>query len=125
MTVPPSHSVAAGRVRLAAVIVVIVGWLAAAVVFALAPAAGELGADGYSLVAGHAYASGDASPREIQQIERLGGKAAVLTFKFNRWFKSLWSGRPLSYMLAALSVLVALGCLHLAGLIEETADPPS
>ena len=125
MTVPPPRSVAASRVRLAAVVVVVVGWLAAAVVFALARADGEQGADAYRVVGGQAYASDDASSRELRQLERLGGKAAVLTFKFNRWLTSLWSGRPLAYTLAVLSLLVALGCLHIAGLMTEVADSPS
>jgi hypothetical protein len=125
VTVPRSHSVAASRVRLAAVVVVVIGWLAAAVVFALAPAGGEQGADGYRVVGGQAYPSDDASSRELRQLERLGGKAAVLTFKFNRWLTSLWSGRPLAYTLAALTLLVTLGCLHVAGLMMEATDLPS
>jgi hypothetical protein len=123
VTVPASSSVAASRVRLAAVVVVVVGWLAAAAVFVLAPANSEQRAAEYRVGGGQAYASGDASSRELQQLERLGGKAAVLTFKFNRWFTSLWSGRQLAYTLALLSLFVALGCLHFAGLMMEETDP--
>jgi hypothetical protein len=114
--------VAASRVRLVAVVVVVVGWLAAAVVFALAPVDGEQSTDGYHVVGGRPFASDDA--RELWQLERLGGKAAVLTFKFNRWFTSLWSGRPLAYTLAVLSLLVAGGCLRVAGLMMEMTDSP-
>ena len=116
---------AASRVRLAAVVIFVVGWLAAVVVFALAPADGGQSADEYRVVGGQAYAADDASSSELRQLERLGGKAAVLTFKFNRWLTSLWAGRPLAYTLAVLSLLVALGCLHVAGLMMEVTDSPS
>ena len=115
----------ARRLRLAAAVVVVVGWFVAAVIFALAPPDGERGIDGYRVVGGQAFASDDASSRELWQLERLGGKAAVLTFKFNRWLTSLWSGRPLAYTLAVVSLLVALGCLRVAGLMMEMTSSPS
>jgi hypothetical protein len=101
------------------VIVVVTGWLAAAVVFSRAPADSDRSTGEYRIVGHQVFSSDDASSRELQQLERLGGKAAVLTFKFNRWFASLWHGRPLAYVLASLSLLAALGCLHVAGLMGE------
>ena len=74
------------------------------------------------IIGGQTYAtSDDPSARELQQLERLGGKAAVLTFKFNRWFWSLWSGRRLALTLVVVAAAVCALCFHMASLMEETA----
>jgi hypothetical protein len=44
------------------------------------------------------------------QLERMGGKALVLTAQFSQWFGSLWQGQNLAYSVAALSALTALVC---------------
>ena len=130
MTDPAARPVAARlvvvrRMRLVALMVLVVGWLAAAVVFAVAPVDDEGDGEGDRIVDGQRFSSGDASARELQQLARLGGTAAVVTFKFDRWFTSLWQGRPLAYTLATLSLLLALGCLHMASLMAEEPAAPS
>ena len=65
-----------------------------------------------------AIGSGDSS-RELQQLERLGGKAAVQTFKFQRWFSLIWPGQQLAYTLAVLGAAVAPRCWRLASLMGE------
>ena len=42
-----------------------------------------------------------------RQLERFGGKAAVLFDDFNRWFASLWHGKSLGLTLIWLSVFAA------------------
>jgi hypothetical protein len=108
------------RLCLAAVVILIAGVLAAVVVYIAAANEADPEALGYQIVGGQAYAiaAGDSS-RELQQLERLGGKAAVLTFKFQRWVSSLWHGQRLAYMLLLLSGAAALLCWHLAGLMDE------
>jgi len=59
----------------------------------------------------------------VYQLERFGGKAAVLAAEFNQWFASLWHGKQLAITVALLSVAVALGCFLIAHVISD--DTPS
>ena len=43
----------------------------------------------------------------VRQLERFGGKAAVLFDDFNRWFAGLWQGKALGVTVAWLSVFAA------------------
>jgi hypothetical protein len=108
------------RLRLAAGLILIVGVLAAVIVYIAAANEADPDALGYEIVGGQAYAigAGDSS-RELQQLERLGGKAAVQTFKFQRWVDSLWHGQRLAYTLLLLSAAVAGLCWYVAGLMDE------
>jgi hypothetical protein len=112
-----------GRLHLAGLVILVAGLLAAVLVFVIA--AGDAGADaaGYTIVGGKTFAIGPGdSSRELQQIERLGGKAAVLTYQFQTWFASLWHGQRLAFTLAVLSIAVALACFHIADLMAEDVD---
>ena len=114
------HSTPASRLYLAGTILLVVGLIAAAVIYFLA--ANQTGTDaaGYNIVGGNAYALTLAeSTRELQEVERLGGQPAVLVLEFHRWFLSLWHGQRLAYTLAVLSAAVALLCFHIAGLMGE------
>jgi hypothetical protein len=124
MTAKLDVSTTQGRLRIAALVVLVLGLLSAAVVIVTASTQSDPGSISYRIVGGKAFAdSDDASTREMQQLERLGGKASVLTFKFNRWLASLWSGRRLAFTLAVLSVAFAAACFHVAGLMDETGPP--
>ena len=48
----------------------------------------------------------------VRQLERFGGKAAVLFDDFNRWFASLWHGKSLGLTVIWLSAFAAL-CVYL------------
>ena len=50
----------------------------------------------------------------VRQLERFGGKAAVLFDEFNRWFASLWQGKALGITVAWISIFVALVLFALA-----------
>jgi hypothetical protein len=63
-------------------------------------------------------AAGDASPSAalaemhgskpyVRQLERFGGKAAVLFDEFNRWFAGLWEGRQLGITVAWITLGLA------------------
>ena len=41
------------------------------------------------------------------ELQRFGGKAAVLFDEFNRWFAALWHGKALGVTLAWISVFVS------------------
>ena len=101
------------RVRLAGWIVLVVGWIAAAAVY-LSARTDEAGGDLGDL----------ARQREMQQLERLGGRASVQATRLDDWLSSLWHGRRLAGTLAVLSLVVAAGCLHVGGLMAEDVDDP-
>ena len=57
--------------------------------------------------AGAALAEMHASKPYVHQLERFGGKAAVLFDQFNRWFAGLWEGRQLGITLGWITLAVA------------------
>ncbi len=95
----PIHS----RVRLAGTVILVVGWLAALFVYLAMGDEPDANA-GYQIINGQSYAIPlDSSTAEMQQLARIGGKASVWTYQFDRWLASLWRGRRLAYTLAMLS----------------------
>jgi hypothetical protein len=54
------------------------------------------------------------SKRYNRELQRFGGKAAVLFDDFNRWFAGLWQGKALGVTIVWLSVF-ASGCVYLVG----------
>jgi hypothetical protein len=108
------------RLHLAGVVILVAGLLAAVFVYISAAGQTDPEAIGYRIVGGQAYAiAPDDSAHELQQLERLGGKAAVMTFKFQRWFSSMWHGQRLAYPLLVLSAAIALLCFHIASLMGD------
>ena len=43
----------------------------------------------------------------VHQLERFGGKAAVMFDQLNRWFAGLWEGRQLGITVACITLAVA------------------
>jgi hypothetical protein len=60
---------------------------------------------------------GDRRANEFQ-IERIGGKATVYVVRFNQWLGSLWQGRQLASTVGVLSIVIALACFWVAGLVS-------
>ena len=44
----------------------------------------------------------------VRDLQRFGGKAAVLFDEFNRWFAGLWRGKSLAITVAWISIFLAL-----------------
>jgi len=63
-----------------------------------------------------------ARQREMREVARLGGTAAVQTVKFRLWLESLWHGERLAFTLAVLGLAVGGACWHVGGLMDEEAD---
>lgn len=57
--------------------------------------------------------------REMQQLERLGGRASVQTAEFDQWLSSLWHGRRLAVTLAVLGLVVGGACWRVGALMAE------
>ncbi|MFL6574606.1 MAG: hypothetical protein ACJ8G4_22835 [Burkholderiales bacterium] len=49
----------------------------------------------------------------VHQLERFGGKAAVMFAQFNRWFVRLWEGRQLGITVAWITIFIAAGLFFL------------
>lgn len=90
--------------------VLLVGVLAAEIVYVLA--SGDADASD-ALAGGRMYQ---------HNLQVMGGKAAVLFDGFDRWFASLWHGRPLAYTLAVLTVTAA-ATLYIASRLCEPVTP--
>ena len=58
----------------------------------------------------------------VRQLERFGGKAAVLFDDFNRWFAALWHGKALGVTLGWLSVFAAAVLFAIARRLPERND---
>jgi len=116
---PPGDFRLQRRLRRAGAIVLGVGLSAAALVYVGAPASADGDATSYRIAGGQSFAQDTNDSRELQQLERLGGKSEVMMFQFQRWVASLWHGRRLAWTLAVISGLVALLCFHLASLAAE------
>lgn len=113
------------RLYLIGACILLAGLASAALVYVTAND-GERDAVSYEIVGGNVYAvSPEDSKRYLSDVERYGGKAAVLADEFNRWFSSLWHGRQLAYTLAALSMALAVGFFGVAHASARAApDPP-
>jgi len=99
------------RLYLIGAAILLAGWLGAAAIYVNA---GDERSDalGYEFVDGVAYPIlAHESKRYRSDLERFGGKAAVMADDFNRWFSGVWVGKHLAYTLAVLATGAALVCV--------------
>ena len=91
------------RLLIAAGLVVVIGVIAGATIYATADE--EAAATSYVIVGGEAYAVDPTRTKSYQlQLERFGGKAAILFDEFNRWFAARWQGKALGVSIGWISV---------------------
>ena len=105
-------SIEARRTRLKriGVAILLAGWIGAAAIYATAPD-DDGDALGYEFVDGVAYPIlAYESKKYRHDLERFGGKAAIMADDLNRWFAGLWVGKHLAYTLATLVSGAALAC---------------
>ena len=93
---------------------------AAAIYLTVDDGPGPAGA--YAIIDGKAYPI-DVSKTKIynRELQRFGGKAAVLFDDFNRWFAGLWQGRSLAITIAWLGIAASLGVFLVA--VRLPRDP--
>jgi len=101
----PIHS----RLNLAGTLILAVGLVIAAIIYVTA-------ADDRGAALSKELAD---TNRYAYEIERIGGKAAVLAAKFSLWLGSLWHGKQLASTIAFLSSIIALGCFSIARLLSD------
>jgi len=89
------------------IVVLALGLSAAAVIYATADDEAD-NTMGYEIVNGVAYPVATPNTKRYRhELERYGGKMAVVTDEFGNWFAGLWHGRPLACTLAVLTVALA------------------
>jgi len=94
------------QLNVAAILVLIVGLAAGMLIYGLAD--DEPAATSYVIVGDSAYSVDPTRTKSYQlQLERLGGKAAVLFDEFNRWFAARWEGKALGVTIGCISAVVA------------------
>lgn len=97
------------RLYLSCIVILMVG-LCGSVLIYLTAEEGPVSAVSYVIVDGEAYPiAPQHSKRYVRELQRFGGKAAVLFDEFNRWFDALWHGKSLAITVACISVFVSLG----------------
>lgn len=96
------------QLYLASAFVFAVGLGSALFIYADARDDDSANAIGYEMVDGVAYpiAARD-SKRYRHDLERLGGKAAILADDFSNWLSGLWHGKRLAFSVALISVVVS------------------
>lgn len=95
--------------RLIAGLVLIVGLATAATIYFTAEEEPQLSSS-YVIVMDPAT-----TKTYVRDLERFGGKAAVLFDEFNRWFAARWHGRALGVTIAWISVGVAAVLFWISG----------
>ena len=84
----------------------VVGLAAGAAIYLFAD--DEQSATSYVIVGDSAYPVDPSRTKAyVRQLERFGGKAAVLFDDFNRWFAGLWQGKALGVTIGWISVAAA------------------
>jgi hypothetical protein len=58
-----------------------------------------------------------------RELQRFGGKAALLFDDFNRWFAGLWRGKSLAVTVVWITVFVSLGLFLLARTWPPDPEP--
>ena len=99
------------RIRLAGVIWLVAGLIAASVIFATAQPEEKPGILGVDLP----------TNRDTMQLERMGGKSYILFHEFSEWFASLWHGRKLAYTIGVIAIGGFLGSRWLADFLAYEA----
>jgi hypothetical protein len=101
--------IAAKRLRASGAILLVVGLLAAVIIFCTARPPQDLGILGDDVL----------TKRDSLQLEKIGGRSYILFNDFNEWFASLWHGQRPAYTVGVLSIAGFLSCRWLAGFLED------
>ena len=113
------------RLRLSCLVILVAGLCGAMLIYLLAE---DIPDDslGYVIVNGTVYPLATRDSKTYRrEVQRFGGKAALLFDDFNRWFVELWQGKALAKTVAWISVLVSLGLYLFANSLRPDARPDS
>ena len=108
---------------LASLLILVIGLCTAAILYVTMDDS-EAAEDTYRVIiySGKSYpVPVDSDRLYLQNLERFGGKAAVLFAQFNRWFISLWRGRALAVTVLWITIIASVVVFVLARSIPEPA----
>jgi len=98
------------RLTLWSIAVAVVGLCSALLIYVTAGEAADLEGSEIVIVDGKAYPVPLADSRMYRrELQRFGGKAALLFDDFNRWFAGLWHGRSLAVTVVWITAFISLG----------------
>jgi len=60
------------------------------------------------------FAEFEKSKKFAYELERMGGKAALVANDVNRWFAGLWQGENLAFTVAVITMVIAGGYYFIA-----------
>lgn len=96
------------RLRLACLVILVAGLCGALLIYLIAEDVPD-DSLGVAIVNGTVYPLATRDSKTYRrEVERFGGKAALLFDDFNQWFAQLWRGKSLAKTVAWISVLVSL-----------------
>jgi hypothetical protein len=79
---------------------------------------------GYEIIGGSAYPINPEDSRVYRRdLELFGGKAALITDDFSRWFIGLWHGKSLAFMIAGISIFISFGIFFAANRLSARLKP--
>lgn len=97
------------RLRLACIVILAAGLCGAMLIYRFAADVAD-DALGYVVVNGTVYPVSTSDSKQYRrEVERFGGKAALVFDDFDRWFAQLWRGKTLGKTVAWISILLSLG----------------
>jgi hypothetical protein len=103
------------RLFLSSAVILALGLFAAILIYVTADEDNSANEIGYVMAGGEAYPiAPNQSKRYIRDLERFGGKAAVIFDEINRWFDGLWRGKSLGVTIGWISVIVSVALLFFA-----------
>jgi hypothetical protein len=113
------------RLRLSCLIILVAGLLGAMLIYLVAEDVPD-DSLGYTMVNGTVYplATQD-SKKYRREVERFGGKTALLFDDFLHWFAQLWRGKTLGKTVAWISILASLGIFLFANALGPDARSDS
>jgi len=106
------------RLKLIGIGILVAGLLGSATIYFTANQGGD-GAIGYEIVGGNVYPILPGEYKRSQfELEKVGGKFAVVAAELDDWFSSLWHGKRLGLTLAFLTIGAAAGCFFFSHLMS-------
>jgi len=113
------------RLRLACLCVLAAGLCSATLIYLFAE---DIPDDslGYVVVNGAVYPLATRDSKSYRrEVQRFGGKTALLFDDFGRWFTQRWQGKALAGTVAWISIALALGLFLFAHFVRPDAQPGS
>ena len=112
------------RLTLWSIAVAVVGLCSALVIYVTAGETVDLEGSEIVMVDGKAYPVPLADSRMYRrELQRFGGKAALLFDDFNRWFAGLWHGRSLAVTVVWITAFISLGLFLLGRNWPPDSEP--